>query len=51
MPFQDFLKLCTTIRCLYDKKLATDFFEKNIGQYYKLGDFDPKKTVVKPLTL
>lgn len=39
MPFSDFLKLCQTIRSLYDKPKAQAFFEKNIGQFYKLGDF------------
>lgn len=47
MPFSEFLRLCTTIRVLYSKQLATEFFERNVGQYYKLGDFNPKKTLVK----
>lgn len=47
MPFSEFLKLCTTIRVLYSKQLATEFFERNVGQYYRLGNFDPKKSLVK----
>lgn len=39
MPFDEFLKLCTTIRSLYDKSTAVAFFEKNVGQYYNLGNF------------
>lgn len=47
MPFNDFLRLCTTIRVLYSKELAVEFFERNVGQFYKLGNFDPKKSLVK----
>ncbi len=43
MSFSDFLKLCTTVRSLYDKNTAQELFEHNIGQYYNLGDFSPKK--------
>lgn len=40
MPFDEFLKLTTTIRALYDKATAVQFFEKNVGQFYNLGSFD-----------
>lgn len=46
MPFSDFLRLCTTIRSLYDKSIAQSFFERNVSQFYNLGNFDPKKTLV-----
>lgn len=42
MNFTEFLKLCTTVRSLYDKQTAQQIFEKNVGQFYKLGDFWPK---------
>lgn len=45
MPFDEFLKLCTTIRSLYSKDCAQKVFKANVGQYYNLGDFDPEKVL------
>lgn len=42
MPFNEFLKLCTTIRSLYCKEVAQAVFEKNVAQYYNLGNFVKK---------
>lgn len=42
MPFDDFLRLCNTMRSLYDKNTAVSFFEKNVGQYYNLGTLQKK---------
>lgn len=45
MPFSDFLKLCQTIRAIYDKNKAQQFFEKNVSQFYNLGDFTKKSSL------
>lgn len=42
MPFNDFLKLCTTLRSLYSKQVAQEVFEKNVGKFYNLGNFTKK---------
>lgn len=42
MSFEEFLKLSTTIRSLYSKEIAIQFFEKNVGQFYNLGNFNPR---------
>lgn len=42
MSFNEFLKLCCTLRTLYSKEVAQKHFEKNVGQFYNLGDFNPK---------
>lgn len=47
MPFEHFLKLCTTLRALYSKEIAQAIFESNVGQYYNLGDFRPTKVLQK----
>jgi len=49
MPFDSFLKLVCTVRSIYDKQTAQTLFENNIGQFYNLGKFNPKKDVKIPL--
>lgn len=46
MPFNDFLKLCTTLRSLYSKEIAQQVFESNVGKFHNLGDFNPSKKVL-----
>ena len=36
MRFDEFLSLVKVIKMLYGSHIATIFFEKNIGNYYKL---------------
>lgn len=46
MTFNEFLKLCIVTRNLYGREASRNFFEKNIGKYYNLGDFAVKLSTI-----
>lgn len=37
MPFDEFLKLVSTVKMLYGRSVAEKFFTTNIQQYYNLN--------------